>query len=196
MNRRSSPACVLPSCSEQALALCGLLQHSRCRRHGKEAPDEFAVLTKAPLVIPPDYNLMPPKPGAAPTNQTDPVDAAQTALFGNDPATIALEHAQHLQRGREDVARRRRDCERRSGYPQQAASDHKAMSAPTTASPTTSCSGKGQNPMRARPSMPTPEARRRKGRNTPAEGHPASKGTAEAPPPSRATPKIKQRTMV
>ncbi|MGA7710529.1 MAG: DUF3035 domain-containing protein [Rhizomicrobium sp.] len=55
----------------------------------KQAPDEFAVLTKAPLVIPPDYNLMPPKPGAAPVNQTDPVDAAQTALFGNDAATIA-----------------------------------------------------------------------------------------------------------
>jgi hypothetical protein len=35
----------------------------------KEPPDEFAVVTKAPLVIPPDYNLRPPKPGAAPTNQ-------------------------------------------------------------------------------------------------------------------------------
>jgi hypothetical protein len=35
----------------------------------KEPPDEFAVVTKAPLVMPPDYNLRPPKPGAAPTNQ-------------------------------------------------------------------------------------------------------------------------------
>ena len=47
------------------------------------------MLTKAPLVVPPDYNLMPPKPGAAPTNQIQPTDAAQTALFGSDPATVA-----------------------------------------------------------------------------------------------------------
>jgi hypothetical protein len=55
----------------------------------KSAPDEFAVTTKAPLVIPPDYNLQPPRPGAVPTNQVDPNDAAETALFGNDPATVA-----------------------------------------------------------------------------------------------------------
>ena len=40
----------------------------------KKSPDEFAVLTKAPLVVPPDYNLKPPRPGAAPTNQSDPTD--------------------------------------------------------------------------------------------------------------------------
>ena len=56
---------------------------------GKMPPDEFAVLTKAPLVVPPDFNLMPPKPGAAPTNQTDPNESAESALFGNDPAAIA-----------------------------------------------------------------------------------------------------------
>ncbi|MDE2134673.1 MAG: DUF3035 domain-containing protein [Alphaproteobacteria bacterium] len=55
----------------------------------KASPDEFAVLTKAPLVVPPDYNLKPPRPGAAPTNQTEPADTAEAALFGSDPATIA-----------------------------------------------------------------------------------------------------------
>ena len=30
----------------------------------KKSPDEFAVTTKAPLVIPPDFNLRPPMPGA------------------------------------------------------------------------------------------------------------------------------------
>jgi hypothetical protein len=29
------------------------------------APDEFAVESRAPLTIPPDFNLRPPKPGAA-----------------------------------------------------------------------------------------------------------------------------------
>lgn len=56
----------------------------------KSPPDEFAVVTKAPLVIPPDYNLHPPKPGAAPTNQSSPTDSAQAALFGSDdPTAIA-----------------------------------------------------------------------------------------------------------
>ena len=36
----------------------------------KQSPDEFAVTTKAPLIIPPDFNLRPPSPGAAPLNQT------------------------------------------------------------------------------------------------------------------------------
>lgn len=55
----------------------------------KQPPDEFAVLTKAPLIIPPDYNLHPPKPGAAPLNQSEPTETAQQSLFGADTATIA-----------------------------------------------------------------------------------------------------------
>jgi hypothetical protein len=55
----------------------------------KEPPDEFAVVTKSPLVIPPDFNLKPPKPGAVPTNQTSPTQTAQSALFGDDPAAAA-----------------------------------------------------------------------------------------------------------
>ena len=56
----------------------------------KKSPDEFAVTTKAPLVIPPDFNLRPPAPGAPPTNQADPSTNAQTALFNNqDPQAVA-----------------------------------------------------------------------------------------------------------
>jgi len=56
----------------------------------KKSPDEFAVTTKAPLVIPPDFNLRPPAPGAAPTNSTDPTTTAQAALFSStDTATVA-----------------------------------------------------------------------------------------------------------
>src|SRR5579871_812787 len=57
----------------------------------KEPPDEFAVVTKSPLVVPPDFNLRPPKPGAQPTNQTSPTESAQNALFGEDPATAAAQ---------------------------------------------------------------------------------------------------------
>ena len=57
----------------------------------KKSPDEFAVTTKAPLVIPPDFNLRPPLPGAPPTNTLDPSSNAQVALFNSnlDPATVA-----------------------------------------------------------------------------------------------------------
>src|SRR5579871_6519212 len=57
----------------------------------KEPPDEFAVVTKSPLVVPPDFNLRPPKPGAQPTNQTSPTDSAQAALFADDPAAAAAQ---------------------------------------------------------------------------------------------------------
>jgi hypothetical protein len=58
----------------------------------KDSPDEFAVVTKAPLVMPPDFTLRPPKPGAPPTNQISPTDAAQTALYNADgtASTAAL----------------------------------------------------------------------------------------------------------
>ena len=56
----------------------------------KQSPDEFAVMTKAPLIIPPDFNLHPPIPGAAPLNQQDPTGEAQAALFSSsDPAVVA-----------------------------------------------------------------------------------------------------------
>jgi hypothetical protein len=55
----------------------------------KNPPDEFAVATKAPLIIPPDYNLKPPKPGAAPLNQVSPTQSAQAALYGDDTAAVA-----------------------------------------------------------------------------------------------------------
>ena len=56
----------------------------------KQSPDEFAVVTKAPLIIPPNFNLRPPAPGAPPLNQQDATDSAQAALFnGSDPATVA-----------------------------------------------------------------------------------------------------------
>ncbi len=57
---------------------------------GKKPPDEFAVTTKAPLVIPPGYNLMPPSPGAAPTNSLATDAQAQAAMFSaGDTAAIA-----------------------------------------------------------------------------------------------------------
>jgi hypothetical protein len=60
----------------------------------KQAPDEFAVTTKAPLIIPPDFNLRPPAPGAAPLNQTDPTASAEVAMFNTEDPAIAAAQLQ------------------------------------------------------------------------------------------------------
>jgi hypothetical protein len=83
---------VAVSALELALALMLSACDSLRREAGltKQAPDEFAVVTKAPLIIPPNFNLRPPAPGAPPLNQEDPEGTAQAALFnGSDPATVA-----------------------------------------------------------------------------------------------------------
>jgi hypothetical protein len=67
-----------------AIALCGCQTIRDAAGVTKQPPDEFAVVTKAPLVIPPDYELRPPKPGAAPTTQTSPTGAAEAALYNDD----------------------------------------------------------------------------------------------------------------
>lgn len=50
---------------------------------GKSAPDEFAVVTKAPLIVPPDFSLRPPKPGALRPQELQPTDSARRALLGD-----------------------------------------------------------------------------------------------------------------
>ena len=66
----------------------------------KLAPDEFTVLTKAPLIVPPDYNLRPPQPGAADRNLSSPADMARNALFQQqDAATAAARLGQDYSEG-------------------------------------------------------------------------------------------------
>jgi hypothetical protein len=49
---------------------------------GRDRPDEFAVTRNAPLVIPPDYNLTPPRPGDPTPQAADARTQALEALFG------------------------------------------------------------------------------------------------------------------
>ena len=73
-----------------AVALMGCESLRNAAGLQKKSPDEFAVVTKAPLVIPPDFNLRPPMPGAPPSNTRDPSTNAEIALFSNaDPQTVA-----------------------------------------------------------------------------------------------------------
>lgn len=61
------------------------LMLSACGSSGvfnRGAPDEFAISRQAPLVVPPDFNLTPPKPGAPRPLATDSQQQALEALFG------------------------------------------------------------------------------------------------------------------
>jgi hypothetical protein len=66
-----------------ALSGCGDTWTNIKRGMGMEkvVPDEFAVTASAPLAIPPDYNLRPPRPGVAPTQQAAPIDQARQTVF-------------------------------------------------------------------------------------------------------------------
>lgn len=52
----------------------------------KVTPDEFRVVTKAPLVVPPDYALRPPAPGKPRPQELQPESAAREALLGQREA--------------------------------------------------------------------------------------------------------------
>ncbi len=52
----------------------------------KVVPDEFRVVTKAPLVVPPDYSLRPPEPGEPRPQELQPESAARQALLGQRDA--------------------------------------------------------------------------------------------------------------
>jgi hypothetical protein len=63
-----------------ALAGCGGGDVSRSFSLTRDAPDEFQVTTRAPLSMPPDYTLRPPRPGAARPQEMSSRQAAEAAL--------------------------------------------------------------------------------------------------------------------
>ncbi|RDE05381.1 DUF3035 domain-containing protein [Sphingomonas aracearum] len=82
-----------------AAGLIGAALLSGCGKRGydRARPDEFAVARQAPLVIPPDFSLVPPQPGAAPVSQAgSPSQQALSALFGG-PAARSGTEAQAIQ---------------------------------------------------------------------------------------------------
>lgn len=59
---------------------------------GRNPPDEFAVVDRPPLSMPPDFALRPPQPGAARPQEVSMPARAQETLFGaNAPAAKAEE---------------------------------------------------------------------------------------------------------
>jgi hypothetical protein len=116
---------VLAAC---AAALMGCQSVRDAAGLGKQSPDEFAVATKQPLVIPPDYNLRPPRDGAPPTNQVQPTDAAQSALF-DDPATAAKRMSGDYSEAERQLLANARATSPDPAIRQQIAADGRAMEA-------------------------------------------------------------------
>lgn len=71
-----------------ALSLLGLAGLAGCQSAShalglaKVTPDEFRVVSKAPLTLPPDYSLRPPEPGEPRPQELQPESAARQALEG------------------------------------------------------------------------------------------------------------------
>lgn len=59
----------------------------------RDRPDEFAVQRQAPLVIPPDFALTPPAPGAPRPSDRSAAQQAQDALFGPPAPRSEVERA-------------------------------------------------------------------------------------------------------
>ena len=57
----------------------------------RDRPDEFAVQRQAPLVVPPDFNLVPPAPGAPRPVEGTAAEQALEALFGGPAARSTVE---------------------------------------------------------------------------------------------------------
>ncbi len=65
-----------------ATGLAGCVSTRDALGMSKVTPDEFRVVTKAPLVVPPDFALRPPAPGKPRPQELQPESAARTALLG------------------------------------------------------------------------------------------------------------------
>lgn len=83
-----------------ALAGCNGGDLSRTIGLSRDAPDEFTVTTRAPLSMPPDFSLRPPRPGASRPQELSERQQAEAALSpttalagrptGTSPGQLAL----------------------------------------------------------------------------------------------------------
>ena len=95
---RKVPLILLALATSTLLSGCGV---SNLFNHVK--PDEFAVQRQAPLVVPPDFSLTPPQPGAPrPASRTAQTDALE-AMFGGSAPRSDVEKAALLKAGSPDT---------------------------------------------------------------------------------------------
>lgn len=93
-----TPLVVAVAALAAALGLSACDSAKKALGMGKNAPDEFAVYSRAPLSLPPDYGLRPPTPGIDRPQAVNPRDQAAAVLgakpqdrrVGGDPTLANL----------------------------------------------------------------------------------------------------------
>lgn len=90
---RKFPCLILLAGASAMLAACG----GGTGVFNRDRPDEFAVQRQAPLVVPPDFTLTPPAPGAPRPAEGTASEQALEALFGG-PAPRSRVEASVLDR--------------------------------------------------------------------------------------------------
>lgn len=87
LHRRGSPTRLIAvglawglSCG-LALGLGGCTDPKKALGLSKRSPDEFTVVTRAPLALPPEFALRPPQPGVQRPQELGPVEAARQSVF-------------------------------------------------------------------------------------------------------------------
>ncbi len=79
----------IPALMLCALAACSGGDVKESLGLNKEGPDEFVVVSRPPLALPPDFDLQPPRPGAEPPHVKTTEQQAHDALIGKSNAPDA-----------------------------------------------------------------------------------------------------------
>ncbi|MBC7906037.1 MAG: DUF3035 domain-containing protein [Rhodospirillaceae bacterium] len=81
------------------LAVSGCTDARRALGYEKAPPDEFQVVERAPLALPPDFSLRPPSPGAVRPQEGNTRDQARQALTGSARAMTTPVSSQNRSSG-------------------------------------------------------------------------------------------------
>ena len=84
--KRHYPLLILAAVASTGLAACN---GNQAGVMAAQVPDEFLVLARAPLVVPPDYALRPPTPGEPRPQELNPEATARSALIGQRNAVTS-----------------------------------------------------------------------------------------------------------
>jgi len=88
-NTRSNMGRPLLGLALVALALSGCGDVRRSIGLDRQSPDEFSVVSRAPLTMPPSLSLPTPRPGAARPQDATPTAVAAASVFGGSSRGVA-----------------------------------------------------------------------------------------------------------
>ena len=85
--RRRAPLLAV-ACLAMPLVLAGCTGFRQVIGLDQAGPDEFAVESRAPLTIPPEFNLRPPQPGAPRPQEATAAERAQKVINAAGPGKL------------------------------------------------------------------------------------------------------------